>query len=198
VRRLERSVFSRDLVLPDVLTPDLRVVFCGTAAGTASARRGAYYAGPGNKFWATLHEIGLTPRRLSPLEFASVLDYGIGLTDLCKLRAGSDVAIGRDAFDVAGLTARIAKHAPAFLAFNGIKAARETLGAIDGYGPQTLRAADAHTWVLPSTSGAASGFWDIEVWRALADAIDSRLSPPAAESLRASFRSGSGRLERRG
>ena len=31
-------------------------------------------------------------------------------------------------------------------------------------------------WVLPSTSVAASGFWDIEVWRALAAAIDSGLS----------------------
>jgi TDG/mug DNA glycosylase family protein len=109
------------LVLPDVLASDLRVVFCGAAAGTASARRGAYYVGPGNKFWATLHEIGPTPRRLAPFEFASVLDHGIGLTDLCKLRGGADAAIGRDAFDVAGLTARMAKHSPAFLVFNSIK-----------------------------------------------------------------------------
>ena len=88
------------------------------------------------------------------------------------MRAGSDVAIGRDAFDVAGLTARIAEYAPVYLAFNGVKAAPRTLGVIDGYGPQTLRVADAHTWVLPSTSGAASRFWDIDVWRALAAAID--------------------------
>ena len=33
-------------ILPDVLAPGLRVVFCGTAPGTASARAGAYYAGP--------------------------------------------------------------------------------------------------------------------------------------------------------
>jgi G:T/U-mismatch repair DNA glycosylase len=41
-------------VLPDLLRPGLRIVFCGTAAGTASARAGAYYAGPGNAFWPTL------------------------------------------------------------------------------------------------------------------------------------------------
>lgn len=75
------------------------------------------------------------------------------------------------------MLARIAKHAPVFLAFNGVKAARETLGVIDGYGPEILRAADVHTWVLPSTSVAASGFWDIHVWRALAAAIDRGLSP---------------------
>src|ERR1700753_3045292 len=53
-------------VLPDVLEPGLRVVFCGTAPGTASARAGAYYAGPGNRFWVTLHEVGLTPVLLRP------------------------------------------------------------------------------------------------------------------------------------
>ena len=40
-------------VLPDVLMPGLRVVFCGYAPGTASAHAGAYYAGPGNRFWST-------------------------------------------------------------------------------------------------------------------------------------------------
>jgi G:T/U-mismatch repair DNA glycosylase len=38
-------------ILPDVLQPDLKVVFCGTAAGTQSAQAGAYYAGRGNYFW---------------------------------------------------------------------------------------------------------------------------------------------------
>ena len=35
-------------VLPDVLGPGLRIVFCGMAAGDRSAREGAYYADPGN------------------------------------------------------------------------------------------------------------------------------------------------------
>lgn len=48
-------------VLPDVLKPDLKIVFCGTAAGRESAARGAYYAGSGNSFWKTLHEVGLYP-----------------------------------------------------------------------------------------------------------------------------------------
>jgi TDG/mug DNA glycosylase family protein len=159
------------VVLPDVLGPGLRVIFCGTAVGSASARRGAYYAGPGNKFWATLYEIGLTPRRLDPQEFRCVLDYGIGLTDLCKMRSGSDATIGRDAFDVAGLTARVAAASPRCLAFNGIKAGRETLGTIDGYGPQTLTVGAVETWVLPSTSGAANKFWDRGIWRELALAL---------------------------
>jgi TDG/mug DNA glycosylase family protein len=37
-------------ILPDVLMPGLKLVFCGTAAGTVSARRGQYYAHPQNRF----------------------------------------------------------------------------------------------------------------------------------------------------
>lgn len=159
------------MALPDVLGPGLRVVFCGSAAGAASARLGAYYAGPGNRFWETLFEIGLTPRRLEPCEFESVLELGIGLTDLCKHRSGSDAALGRDTFDVGGLAARIADAAPGALAFNGVRAGREALGAIDGYGRQSRRVAGTPTWVLPSTSGAASGRWDLTVWRELAAAL---------------------------
>jgi TDG/mug DNA glycosylase family protein len=114
-------------VLPDILRPGLRVVFCGTAAGTASARAGAYYAGPGNAFWATLHSTGLTPVRLSPAEFEQLPALGIGLTDICKVLHGSDQEVGTSEFDVTGLEARIAAVEPANLAFNGKNAAHGAL-----------------------------------------------------------------------
>ena len=47
-------------MLPDYLSPGLKVVFVGTAAGERSAARGHYYAGRGNKFWELLWEAGLT------------------------------------------------------------------------------------------------------------------------------------------
>ena len=65
-------------ILPDVLGPGLRIVFCGYAPGTASARAGAYYAGPGNRFWTTLHQVDLTPVLLRPAEFARLPEFGIG------------------------------------------------------------------------------------------------------------------------
>ncbi|HEY5333123.1 MAG TPA: mismatch-specific DNA-glycosylase, partial [Solirubrobacterales bacterium] len=95
-------------ILPDVFAPGLRVVFCGTAPGTASARAGAYYAGPGNRFWATLHEIGLTPVLLQPAEFARLSEFGIGLTDISKTASGSDREVGRSSFDRERLEAAIA------------------------------------------------------------------------------------------
>lgn len=157
-------------VLPDLLRPDLRVVFCGTAAGTASARARAYYAGPGNAFWQTLYATGLTPALLRPTEFERLLDYGIGLTDLCKASYGSDAEVGTAHFDVDGLSASIAAAEPQRLAFNGKNAARGALERSVGYGVQPETIGRAEVWVLPSTSGAARGFWDIGPWQDLADA----------------------------
>jgi TDG/mug DNA glycosylase family protein len=159
-------------VLPDILPPGLRLVFCGTAAGTASAKARAYYAGPGNSFWATLHATGLTPKQLKPAEFARLPEFGIGLTDICKVRHGSDEEVGTVEFDVAALTEKIAAAEPAILAFNGKNAARGALERDVAYGLQDERLGGAALWVLPSTSGAARRFWKIEPWRELAVAFE--------------------------
>jgi TDG/mug DNA glycosylase family protein len=160
------------VILPDVIGANLRVVFCGTAAGDVSARASAYYAGPGNAFWSTLHEIGLTPVLLSPTEYPRLLDYGIGLTDLCKLRSGSDRALRSGGFDVAQLVSTIERYRPRMLAFNGKKAAQVALRGAVSYGLQPGRVGETPTFVLPSTSGAARGFWDVDQWHRLAAAVE--------------------------
>jgi double-stranded uracil-DNA glycosylase len=159
-------------VLPDLLVPGLRIVFCGTAAGAASAALGAYYAGRGNRFWPILAETGLTPRLLKPEEFPLLPSFGIGLTDLAKHASGADADLAREAFDRAGLIRRIAAVAPGALAFNGKRAAAEFYGLptariafgaappVDGMPP---------IFVLPSTSRAANGNWDAAVWHAFAE-----------------------------
>jgi TDG/mug DNA glycosylase family protein len=155
-------------ILPDVLRPGLRVVFCGTAAGTASAKARAYYAGPGNAFWEALHITGLTPAPIAPAEFMKLLECDIGLTDLCKVRHGSDQAVGTTEFDIPRLEAEITTVEPERLAFNGKNAARGALGRAVEYGIQPERIGGAEIWVLPSTSGMARRFWSIEPWQELA------------------------------
>jgi TDG/mug DNA glycosylase family protein len=158
-------------VLPDLLRPGLRVVFCGTAAGAASARAKAYYAGPGNAFWKTLHAVELTPVQLEPAEFERLPEFGIGLTDICKVLHGSDEEVGTVEFDVDGLRARIAEAEPANLAFNGKNAARGALERDVRFGPQEEQIGGAAVWVLPSTSGAARRYWDLSPWQELAEAL---------------------------
>lgn len=160
------------MLIADVLEPGLRVVFCGTALSSASNRAGAYYAGPGNKFWPTLHEVGLTPRRLRAAEYERLPGFGIGLTDLCKTRSGSDAQIGDRRFDPNRLVSQLDRYRPEWIAFNGKKAAQIALGRRPiefGVQPETL--GSVKVFALPSTSGAASGSWNIERWRELAGLI---------------------------
>jgi TDG/mug DNA glycosylase family protein len=157
------------VILEDVLRPGLRVVLCGSAAGKVSAAVGLPYAGPHNKFWRILHESGLTPERLEPARFRELADHDIGLTDLCKTASGADADLPPGADDVAGLEAKLRAAQPDVVAFVGKRAAKVALDrASVAFGPQPERFADLETWVLPSTSGLASGAWTPEPWHALA------------------------------
>jgi TDG/mug DNA glycosylase family protein len=130
---------------------------------------GAPYAGPGNRFWWVLHEVGLTPRELRPAEFRELPRFGIGLTDVAKHAVGGDSTLRAPDFDGAAVLEKVERYRPGVLAFVGKRAAREVLGANPGrYGEQEATVAATRVWVVPSTSGAARGFWDVAPWRALA------------------------------
>lgn len=156
------------MILPDLLAPGLDIVFCGTAVGAASARRRAYYAGPGNAFWPTLHRVGLTPRLLRPDEYGELLEFGIGLTDLAKEVSGNDDILARGDFDVARLHALVARYRPRLLAFTGKRAAQQFVGRPVDYGSLCERVGDTRLFVLPSPSGAACRYWSRAPWHELA------------------------------
>jgi TDG/mug DNA glycosylase family protein len=155
------------VVLPDVLKPNLKVVFCGTTAGDRSAKVGAYYAGPGNQFWAVLARTGMTPRQLKPEEYSILPRYGIGLTDLAKGTHGSDARISTSEFDIGGFRKRIEKFRPQVVAFNGKRSAEVLLDRSVKYGHQPEDIHGTAVFVLPSTSGAARGYWDERYWKEL-------------------------------
>lgn len=160
--------------VPDVLTPGLKVVFCGTALGYKSAMQKAYYANPGNFFWRTLHNTGLIPEKIQPQEYARVLEHGIGLTDLCKRHFGNDNELPKDAWDAAALRAKIKKYQPTILAFTSKTGAATFLGKPTGkipLGEQPERVGRTRIWVLPSPSGQARIFWNQQAWQDLADAV---------------------------
>jgi len=159
-------------VLPDLLEPGLDLVLCGTAPSRFSKQIGAYYATPGNLFWPTLHEVGLTPRRLAPAEYAGVLAFRIGLTDLNKTEWGSDAELSPTAFDVAGLRAKLVRCAPIAVAFTSKTAGRCFFGKPVGHGRQadpdgTDLSAGIAWFVLSSPSGRARSHWTPAPWRDL-------------------------------
>ena len=149
-------------------------MFCGTAAGEVAARVGAPYAGPGNRFWWVLHEVGLTPRELEPIEFGELLGWGIGLTDVAKHAVGRDDVLTTADFDAAAVIGKVERFQPGVLAFVGKRAAREVLSRPGGYGEQDVTIGVTRVWMVPSTSGAARGFWDVGPWQALAATLRPR------------------------
>jgi len=153
-------------LVPDLLAPGLDLVFCGTAPSPASYKARAYYANPGNAFWATLHAVGLTPERFAPQRYPELLAWRLGLTDLNKTEYGSDHELSAGAMDVGSLHAKLRKYRPAAIAFTSKNAAALALGIkVPAYGRQAGLLEGAVAFVLASPSGRARSFWTLEPWR---------------------------------
>ena len=161
-------------VLPDLLSPGLITVFCGSAAGRVSAEVGAPYAGPGNKFWPMLAETGLTPRRLAPQDSALLVELGIGLTDINKSEFGADSDLSAAGDDPDRLLSKIEHFQPRIVAFTAKRPAQVFLRHRFGrksvtYGLQSERIDATRLFVLPSPSGLAQYWWDPRWWHGLAE-----------------------------
>jgi TDG/mug DNA glycosylase family protein len=161
-------------ILPDLLGLGLDLIICGTAPSAISAARRAYYANPGNRFWAILAETGLTPHRFPPEAYPQLLPLGIGLTDVCKTASGQDEDLPRHGFDRSRLQAAMRLYQPRLLAFNSKRAASEFYGVPTGriaYGLQNPVPGMPELWVLPSTSGLACRAWNAAPWQAMASRV---------------------------
>lgn len=159
-------------LLKDLLDKDLRVVFCGTAAGQVSADRTEHYAGRGNKFWAILFNIGLTSRLLTPNGYKDLLEFGIGLTDLVKDQSGNDPSIDFKRFNRNSLRQKIEHFSPTILAFNGKKAAKVFLCKRQvEFGLQVTQIGTTRLFVVPSTSGNANRYWNSAFWYKIAELV---------------------------
>ena len=166
-----------DPVVPDLLAAGLRLVFCGTAPSRASAAARSYYANPGNRFWRTLHEVGLTPTQFRPADYADLLTLGVGLTDLCKHHFGNDDELPPDGLDPAALAVKVHLYRPAALAFTSKTAARIALGRAADHGLQPELIGTTRVYVCCSTSGRARRFWRQEVWEDLKKLVDATEFP---------------------
>lgn len=150
-------------------------MFCGTAPSRISFARRAYYANPGNAFWPTLHAVGLLPERFAPERWPELAHHGIGLTDLDKTEIGSDHELSPAAIRPDLAARRIARAAPAAVAFTSKNAAslffglrslewgRQPPAVVDRLGSAALR--QIVWFALPSPSGRARGSWDVAPWR---------------------------------
>src|SRR5947207_5310167 len=70
--------------VPDLIAPDLKVLFCGINPSLYSAAVGHHFARPGNRFWPALHAAGFTDRQLAPAEERDLLALGYGITNVVR------------------------------------------------------------------------------------------------------------------
>ena len=164
-------------ILPDVLVHGLKIIFCGSAASSISAREKAYYAGTGNKFWTTIFDIGLTPRILIPQDYFMLLDFGVGLTDIAKTIYGSDQSIPKEADDPKRLHKLIIEMQPTVIAFVGKRAAKvfyssEFNQKTVNYGLQKECIGQTTLYALPSPSGLAKRYWDLNPWQEMVNFVN--------------------------
>lgn len=148
--------------LPDIIAPGLDLLFVGFNPSVYSAQRGHYYARPGNRFWHLLAMAGLTPRRYAPDEDRTLLDLGIGITDLCPVPTPGVADIPRAVAERGrgALAAKVERYAPRIVAFNGKTTYERFFGrAPVDWGAQAdqIGGAPSLVFVTPSSSGRANG-----------------------------------------
>lgn len=144
------------LTVPDILAPDLRVLFCGINPGLYTAAIGHHFGRPGNRFWPALHGAGFTPRLFSPWEETELLPLGIGITNMVPRTTATAAEVTPDEFVAGGerLTRLLVQYRPRVVAFLGIGAFRTAFGKPKAtLGLQPERIASSALWVLPSPSG---------------------------------------------
>jgi double-stranded uracil-DNA glycosylase len=145
-----------DRLVPDLVVPGLRVLFCGINPGLYTAAIGHHFGRPGNRFWPALHGAGFTPRLFAPWEERELLPLGIGITNMVERTTATAAELSPDEYVAGGQRLRrlVEAHQPRVVAFLGIGAYRTAFGRPKAaLGLQDERLADAALWVLPSPSG---------------------------------------------
>lgn len=164
--------------LPDVIGPELRVLFCGINPGLYTAAVGHHFARPGNRFWPALYKAGFTNRLLSPFDEHELLTKGLGITNVVARATASASELTKKDFVKGGrvLKSKVRRYRPRIIAVLGVGAYRQAFAqpkALIGEQDETI--ADARVWVLPNPSGLNANYQLndlVKLFRELCQAAD--------------------------
>lgn len=149
------------LRLPDITAPNLRILFVGINPGLYSAAAGHHFARPGNRFWRILHLAGVTAELVPPERDRSLLEIGVGLTNIVDRPSGMARELSLDelragARKVTGKIARLRPEAAVFFGAGAFRKAFARPKAALGLQPETIGA--TRIWLLPNPSGAQGAY----------------------------------------
>jgi double-stranded uracil-DNA glycosylase len=155
--------------LPDIIAPDLTVLFCGVNPGLYSAAVGHHFARPGNRFWTALRSAGFTERTFLPAEDRLLLELGYGLTNIAARATAQASELTADELVVGRrrLERKVRRYAPRWVAILGIGAYRVAFERpLATFGPQPERFGRSRLWVLPNPSGLNASHQPVDLARA--------------------------------
>jgi len=147
--------------VPDVIAPNLRVLFCGINPGLYTAAVGHHFARPGNRFWPALHQSGFTDRLLSPFEERELLKLGLGISNVVPHATVSASELTKQDFISGGraLATKVKRYRPRIVAILGVGAYRDAFAQPKTQvGEQEEEIHDARVWVLPNPSGLNANY----------------------------------------
>ncbi|GAB2874852.1 mismatch-specific DNA-glycosylase [Nocardioides pacificus] len=152
----------RDTEVPDLLGPDLRLLFVGINPGLWTAATQTHFAHPGNRFYPALLRAGILERRVDPSTGMTDEDRdhlrarGIGITNLARRATARASELSQAELLEGGrqLVELVEREAPRVVAVAGITAYRTAFGQRKAVlGPQPERLGPAELWVVPNPSG---------------------------------------------
>lgn len=152
----------RDAEVPDLLGPDVRLLFVGINPGLWTAATQTHFAHPGNRFYPALLRAGVISEPVDAAAGMSEEDRdrfrsrGIGITNLVRRATVRASELTRDELRAGGteLVATVERVRPRVVAVAGITAYRSAFGqpkAVPGRQPEPL--GPAELWVVPNPSG---------------------------------------------
>ena len=152
----QQLLAARDRLVPDVIAPNLKVLFSGINPGLYSAATGHHFARPGTRFWRALFAGGFTRRVLSPWEEAELVSLGYGITNIARRASATADQLQRGEL-IAGakqLFAKVKRYQPRMLAIVGVGAYRVAFAKPQAaLGLQEETIGSTQIWLLPNPSG---------------------------------------------
>ncbi len=152
----------RDAEVPDLLGPDLRLLFVGINPGLWTAATQTHFAHPANRFYPALLTAKLITRPISPSagmtdeDREHLTSRGIGITNLVRRATSRASELSAEELRVGGLALRelVASASPVVVAVAGITAYRQAFSLPRAVpGRQSAPLEGAELWVVPNPSG---------------------------------------------
>lgn len=164
----EQIIAAAAKTVPDVIAPNLRVLFCGINPGLYTAAVGHHFARPGNRFWKALYDAGFTDRLLSPFDERELLESGYGVTNVVPRATPTADLLTKEEIIKGGkrLATKVRRYRPKILAVLGLGAYRTAFNQPKAtVGRQEEKIGDTILWVLPNPSGLNANYQQVDLGR---------------------------------